>query len=295
MASNVDILTRAHSALRAKARAKKNQIESIVFDEDARLSVTISLQAMACLLIVIFFSREFLTGFRKRKLQKKEAAKKKAKEREREERLQLRKEHRKALRERAQENARQVESSFKQGLYFSITFPFKWLISASFFPIAYIKGHDSDESDDEATELAPLDKGKGKATQEFEDEEQLATVTIVEEFDPDALRLMPSSSHRIPDSPSSESEVPAESSSRVSKSGERDTGIQSTTRFDEDEILRRKKDRVRRKKTAYETKAARKAERSKQRARKLEKANLADQRARRKGDHGGKWTKKSRR
>lgn len=36
MASNVDILTKSHTVLKAKARAKKGQIESVVFDDDAR-------------------------------------------------------------------------------------------------------------------------------------------------------------------------------------------------------------------------------------------------------------------
>lgn len=39
MASNVEILTRSHTIIKAKARAKKNQIDQIVFDEDARRSV----------------------------------------------------------------------------------------------------------------------------------------------------------------------------------------------------------------------------------------------------------------
>lgn len=61
-------------------------------------------------------SREFLTGFHKRKLQKKEAAKNKAKERERQERLQTRKEMRQQLREQAKENVRMVEGALGNGM-----------------------------------------------------------------------------------------------------------------------------------------------------------------------------------
>ena len=61
--------------------------------------------------------REFLTGFRKRKLQKKEAAKSKAKERERQERLQARKEMRQQLKEQAEKNARMVEGAFGNGSF----------------------------------------------------------------------------------------------------------------------------------------------------------------------------------
>ncbi|EJD02979.1 uncharacterized protein FOMMEDRAFT_86142 [Fomitiporia mediterranea MF3/22] len=230
MASNVDVLTRAHTALKAKARAKKNQIDSVVFDDDARV--------------------EFLTGFHKRKLQKKEAAKSKAKERERQQRLQARKEQRQALREKAQENARQIESALKQDV--------------------------NESSDEETNKLPQSRKGKGKATQEFEDEEQLATVTIVEEFDPDTLRHMSSTAQNKPGSLSSASE------SRV------DTRIDSQSRPPP------KKAKVQPKRTPYETKAARKAARVKQHSRKLEKANLASRNARRKeGGKGGKGGQRS--
>ena len=42
MASNVDILTKSHTVLKAKARAKKGQIESVVFDDDARRFVILA-------------------------------------------------------------------------------------------------------------------------------------------------------------------------------------------------------------------------------------------------------------
>ena len=39
MASNVDILTRSHAIIKAKARAKRSQIDQIIFDDEARQSV----------------------------------------------------------------------------------------------------------------------------------------------------------------------------------------------------------------------------------------------------------------
>ena len=39
MGTNVDLLTHSHTVLKAKRRAKKNQIESVVFDDQARLYV----------------------------------------------------------------------------------------------------------------------------------------------------------------------------------------------------------------------------------------------------------------
>nr|GAT56799.1 predicted protein [Mycena chlorophos] len=90
--SNIASLTRSHSAIAAKKRAKNAQITEIVFDEDAR--------------------REFLTGFHKRKVAKADAARKKAAERERQERLEARRQQRRDLRQRALENAAQVESAY---------------------------------------------------------------------------------------------------------------------------------------------------------------------------------------
>ena len=80
--------------------------------------------------VLIFLLREFLTGFHKRKLVKKEAARSRAKERDKQERLEARREvclhlyvvllpvlihyiqQRRMLRERAIENAAQVEKAY---------------------------------------------------------------------------------------------------------------------------------------------------------------------------------------
>ncbi|KAI9569741.1 nucleolar protein 12-domain-containing protein, partial [Boletus coccyginus] len=89
---NITLLTRSHSAIAAKKRAKHAQIKEIVFDDEAR--------------------RSFLTGFHKRKVARREQAKKKAQLREKQERLETRREHRRALAERAARNAAEVERSY---------------------------------------------------------------------------------------------------------------------------------------------------------------------------------------
>ena len=72
--SNITVLTKSHSIVAAKKKAKKEQIKEIVFDDAARRQVVRSLNNfpfnVPC--------RDFLTGFHKRKLQKKEEAEKTA-------------------------------------------------------------------------------------------------------------------------------------------------------------------------------------------------------------------------
>ncbi|TFK54003.1 hypothetical protein OE88DRAFT_1611534, partial [Heliocybe sulcata] len=90
--TNLSALTQSHRIASLKKRAKREQVKEVVFDEDAR--------------------KEFLTGFHKRKLAKKEAAKKKAIDREKQERREQRLEHRRALAEQARSNAKEVEKAY---------------------------------------------------------------------------------------------------------------------------------------------------------------------------------------
>ncbi|KAJ7045624.1 nucleolar protein 12-domain-containing protein [Mycena alexandri] len=182
--------------------------------------------------------REFLTGFHKRKLAKADAARKKAVEREKQERLQARREQRRELRERAVENAAQVEK-------------------------AYGAINDEDEEDDEWRGISGAPgKGKGKQMEEeYEDEDMLATVTVVEDFDPDTFIHGP----RLESAPApSTTPVPHTLPEKINSE--------------------RPKKKVRPKKVRYETKDARKVERTKQRARRTEKAELAGGKASRKRD-----------
>ncbi|KAJ7783290.1 nucleolar protein 12-domain-containing protein [Mycena metata] len=182
--------------------------------------------------------REFLTGFHKRKLAKADAARKKAVEREKQERLEARREQRRELRERAVENAAQVEKAYGAII-------------------------DADEEDDEWRGIsgAPA-KGKGKQMEEeYEDEDMLATVTVVEDFDPDTFIHGP----RLKSAPApSTTPAPHTLPGRINSE--------------------RPKKKVRPKKVRYETKDARKVERTKQRARRTEKAELAGGKASRKRD-----------
>ena len=87
--SNLSTLTNSHKIVAAKRRAKKEQIKEIIFDDAARRYVPQVCESRGS---PEGREREFLTGFHKRKLQKKEAAKKKALERERQERLEAKRE-----------------------------------------------------------------------------------------------------------------------------------------------------------------------------------------------------------
>lgn len=225
MNSNIAILTQSHRVIAAKKRDKRSQIKEIVFDDDAR--------------------REFLTGFHKRKVAKKEEAIKKAKLREKQERLDTRREHRRALAERAAQNAAEVEKAY---------------------------GATIDCSDDEDGGLGSSGIERDREVNgEYEGEEQLATVTVVEDFDPTAFLHRPpmtgSALADRPDSPSSTSMKP--------KGKEKDHLMPK--------FKAKAKKNEKTKSVKYQTKAARLAERSKQRARRTEKAERAGGKSSRKG------------
>lgn len=211
--SNSAVLSHSHSVIRAKKRARQEQIKEVVFDDDAR--------------------REFLTGFHKRKLQRTEEKRKKAQERDKQQRLEARREGRKALAEQAKKNAAAVEQALGAVLAF----------------------------DDEADESG--DNGARDDAMEFEDEEQLATVTVVEDFTTDDLILGPES--KRPKRP------------RASSSSPQPDRTQSADedRDDEDAPRTQAKTKTKAPKFRYETKAARKAAKDKQKARQTYKAAAA--------------------
>ncbi|KAF8200920.1 nucleolar protein 12-domain-containing protein [Pholiota molesta] len=224
MNTNLALLTRAHGAVAAKKRARKDQIKEVVFDDDAR--------------------REFLTGFHKRKLAKAEAARAKAKEREKQDRLEARRDQRRMLREQAAENASQVEKAYGATI------------------------DDGDEDDD--AEWSGISQREATRDDEYEDEEMLATVTVVEDFDPDTIIHGPSKAdiptHTDPTaSASSSSHPPSRTTKTPDASGKRPS-----------------KPKVRERKVRYETKDARKREQIKQRKRRTEKAERAGGKASRK-------------
>ncbi|PPQ63470.1 hypothetical protein CVT24_005127 [Panaeolus cyanescens] len=189
--------------------------------------------------------REFLTGFHKRKLAKAEAARNKAKEREKQERLQLRREQRQMLREKAIQNAAQVESAY-----------------------GAIIGDDDD--DEEWSGIDNSQSVNRQHDEEYENEETLATVTIVEDFDPDTIIHGPPKSENT-----SEVALPRPQST-IGPSPKKGP-IESA-----------KKKKVREKKIRYQTKDARKREQVKQRARRTEKAERAGGKASRKPNNRSK-------
>ncbi|KAG7098647.1 hypothetical protein E1B28_000563 [Marasmius oreades] len=187
---------------------------------------------------------EFLTGFHKRKVAKAEAARKKAAEREKQERLETRREQRRMLKQQAAENAAQVEQAY-----------------GALLP---------DDPEWKGISQTPNDSDQMEREQEFADDEVLATVAIVEDFDPDALLHGPKDDAERPKSTLPPPPQPPQTTTREKRY-----------------INSQKKPKP--KKIRYETKEARKAERSKQRARRTQKAELAGGKA---GRLKGKKTKR---
>lgn len=219
--SNLAILTQSHKAIAAKRRKKNSQIKEIVFDDDAR--------------------REFLTGFHKRKLAKKEEAKKRAQLREKQQRLELRRERRRALAERVARNVAEVEKAC---------------------------GAIVDEDDHDDHDGNSVDNNSSEIGEEYEGEEQLATVTVVEDFDPAAL--LHEEQHPKSATPLriSTSQLPAAVEQTRKNQRQRNSAAKSKSK--------------KRSKVKYQTKAERAAERAKQKSRHTEKAERAGGKASRK-------------
>jgi ribosomal RNA-processing protein 17 len=114
------------------------------------------------------------------------------------------------------------------------------------------------------------DEGDREVNGEYEGEEQLATVTVVEDFDPATFLHGPPSSTPA-DRPDAPSPMPVKS-----KGKER-------AQNDPLKPKRKAKKTEKTKSIRYQTKAARLAERSKQRARRTEKAERAGGKSSRKG------------
>ncbi|KAF8894952.1 nucleolar protein 12-domain-containing protein [Gymnopilus junonius] len=242
MSSNIAILTREHTAIAAKKRARRAQVTEVVFDELAR--------------------RDFLTGFHKRKLAKADAARTKAKEREKQERLQARREQRQILREQAIENAAQVEKA-----YGAITG-----VHLSFARFTRSDRVLDDDDDDEWQGVGSVNQDNNKHDDEYENEETHATVTIIEDFDPDTIIH----GSPKPDTPNMSLPTSRPEAKPIPTWASKKTLHGSTTRV-----------KAKEKKIRYETKDARRREQIKQRARRTEKAELAGGKAARKSKFTG--------
>ncbi|KAF7428570.1 hypothetical protein PC9H_007796 [Pleurotus ostreatus] len=193
--------------------------------------------------------REFLTGFHKRKLAKQTAARQKAIEREKQQHLEARREQRKALREQAAANAAQVEKAY---------------------------GGMQDDDDDDWDGISRV---KEDEEAEYEGEEVVATVTIVDDFDPTEIIHGPSKPQ--PSSPNAPS-----SRGHTSSTAERTSRVQPVPHLGHKHrtpsTAQSTTSKARPKSIKYETNAARKAQKMKQRARRTEKAERAGGKAARK-------------
>ena len=126
-----------------------------------------------------------------------------------------------------------------------------------------------DEPDQDENEWSGIDrsvdKGKSMQQEEYEDEDQLATVTVVEEFDPHAIIYGPPRTHNH--SQHSSTRLPAQPTIQpLEQGGKPGFKIKAGRKV---------------KKVHYESKSARTTEKRKQRARRTEKAERAGGKARR--------------
>jgi ribosomal RNA-processing protein 17 len=174
------------------------------------------------------------------------------------------------LAEQAAKNYREVEKAYGaeiSGKDVSHNFYFRvfWLMLILF----------KDNEDDDWDGLSSaLDKGKGRETEheeEYEGEEQLATVTVVENFDPDVLLHGPSKPEHLSISSSKKLDATPTRSMRPTSAEVRKTQSKTATKA---------------KSVKYQSNAARKAERSKQLKRRTEKAERAGGKRARKGGRG---------
>ncbi|KAL9933617.1 hypothetical protein V8E36_007275 [Tilletia maclaganii] len=131
----VSALAEARKARTQRGPASKKKKETVAFDEDAR--------------------RDYLTGFQKRKTERKEAARKVLEDRQRKEMRDSRNAARQERKQRAADNVKAERTALG------------------------LESEDDDDEDEAAAEVEPP-----SAPAEFESEEQHAVVTV-ESFDPD--------------------------------------------------------------------------------------------------------------
>lgn len=180
------------------------------------------------------------------------------------------------LAQRAVENAAEVEKAYgavgdDEGM---VEDP----VSEVFLTLAVDSG--SDEWDG-LREWSGNAKGKGRADEreeEFEGEETLATVTVVEDFDPDELLHGPKQTDAMVEDEDGHAEQlpPPKSAQKPNPEATKSKAATSTKKLQPKDP----------KKIKYQTNAARKVERAKQQKRKVEKATRAGGKGSRK--RGGK-------
>lgn len=137
MRDNAAILTAGSKAYAKKRKARKEQVEEVSFDPDAR--------------------RTFLTGFHKRKVQRRERAIAQAKAKEREEHLEMRREKREQRKEMLAQKI--MESKTQYGI-------------------------DSPKEEDEKEDSEDSEDDKQKDVSVLPGESSVTTVTVTKGFDP---------------------------------------------------------------------------------------------------------------
>ena len=125
---------------------------------------------------------------------------------------------------------------------------------------------------DESAVFSEQDKGKQRAAEvedEYEDEEQLATVTIVEDFDPHELLHGPQNVRVHQEVVAEDSDGPPISTSARHTSTRLGAQTPSSSKKPQSRVAKKPKE------IKYQTQVARKIERAKQRRRSTEKAERA--------------------
>lgn len=186
---------------------------------------------------------------------------------------------RSALAERAVANAAEVEKAYGGAAGTSH-------VASTTVALSINKHMILDQSDEELANLPSSSRRQQKkaqgqtapAEEEFEDDEQLATVTVVEDFDPDTIIHGPAREDVDPDVKPSQRFPPL--SKGKSKALSIANAEQAKARAKANMAVKAKK--LKPKKIAYETKADRAVEKRKQRARRTEKAERAGGKASRK-------------
>ncbi|KAI8647027.1 nucleolar protein 12-domain-containing protein [Parasitella parasitica] len=144
---NTDILSAGSKVYAKKRKARKETVESVDFDEASRT--------------------EFLTGFHKRKVERKNKTKEKYALLAKEEKLRNRKEAREQRQRLADKNVQEMAAMLRTSLDDTDKF----------------EPEDEDEEDEDEDEDGKKEEKKAHKVQEFKTKSTLTTVTVIEDLD----------------------------------------------------------------------------------------------------------------
>ncbi|WVR05403.1 hypothetical protein IAU60_002418 [Kwoniella sp. DSM 27419] len=247
--SNVALLTEGADYIRRAKKARREQVEEIKFDDEAR--------------------REWLSGFSKRKKAKADEKRARAKERDHQAHLDERRKARAELRQKAAENMKSVRRAMG---------------------LDEVSDAGEDDSDaDGLPEAGPSRPKEAFEEAEFSDEDQLATVTIMEDFDPSSVQAFQAG--RSSTSPQPEGSAAAGSAAAKPKRTVPLLPPSSGRAQKARKALEKKKEekKERKKSTSMETASERRKGREMEARRRTQKASLAMEReGRTRGLKGGR-------